>query len=155
MRSTDSNNTFWKVVAGFMLGVTLLWASGISPSSLSLTPTTTGLSMFDNSGTAVTGVVSVKGSAGGLYGYYIGNPNATTCYMQVFNLASGSVSLGSTTPNLTLPIPPQNATNGNGGANLTFPIPIAFSAAISLASTTTATGSTTTGCGMTVNVWYQ
>ena len=138
-----------------LLAAVLLFGSTVGSALISLSPTTTGLSMFDNSGNPVTAVVAVKASGGGLYGYYIGNANTTTCYLQIFNVASGSVSLGSTVPNLTFPIPPQNATNGNGGANLALSIPITFSTAISLASTTTAAGGTTTGCGMTVNIWYE
>jgi hypothetical protein len=138
-----------------VLIVAILCASGTIPGAISLAPTLTGLSMFDNSGTAVTTVVSVKASAAGFYGYYIGNPNSTTCYLQIFNVGSGSVMLGSTVPNLTLPIPPQNVSNGNGGANLSFSIPIAFSTALSVASTTTPNGGITTGCGMIVNLWFQ
>jgi hypothetical protein len=125
-----------------------LWAqqpNQLLPSSSS----TFGLSMFDNSGTNVTTVVSVKSSAGNLYGWFIGNTNATVCYVQIFNVASGSVTLGTTAPNLTLPIP------ATSGANLSLVIPIAFGTAISVASTTTATGATTTGCGQTINFWYQ
>lgn len=114
---------------------------------------TGGLSIFDNSGTSVTSVVSVKSSAGALYGWYLGNANTINCYLQIFNTASGSVTLGTTAPVMSLLIPATSTSPG--AANLTLTIPISFGTAISVASTTTATGATTTGCGQTVNLWYQ
>lgn len=86
-------------------------------------------------------IFSVKASAGNLYGVHFYNGAATTCYIQIFDKASGSVSLGSDTPALTVAMPTvaANALQNN-------PVPLKyFGTAISAASTTTATGSTPCG----------
>jgi hypothetical protein len=96
-------------------------------------------------GSAVTTAASVKAAPGSLYGYIIGNPNASACYLQVFNATS--VTLGTTTPVLSIQL------TASGGANVSFP-PIAFGTGIMVAATQTATGSTTCTTGLTVNLLY-
>jgi len=96
-----------------------------------------------------TTVTSVKAAAGVLAGWYIFNPNAATAYVQIFNTASGSVTLGTTPPVMSLGIP------AGGAANLSLPKGIPFSTAISIASTTTATGSAANSSGLPVNFWYE
>lgn len=78
----------------------------------------------------------VKASAGSLYGYHLINPNTTIAYVQIFNTASGSVTVGTTTPIMLLAIPPQ------GSLEMVFTIPISFSTAIVYACTTTIGGNT-------------
>lgn len=97
-----------------------------------------------------TTVVSVKGSAGQLGMLMCWNPNATVAYVQLFNTASGSVTLGSTTPALSIPIAPTST----GGWALANP-GINFSTAISMAVTTTATGSTALGTALDCNVVFN
>lgn len=63
------------------------------------------------------------------------NPNSSVIYIQVFNVVSGSVILGTTTPTYVIPIPAA------GAANVEFANGIAHATAISVAATTTATGS--------------
>ena len=106
-----------------------------------------GASMFFNSALSTT-VQSVKSSAGRLYGWYIYNPNGSVEYVQIFNVASGSVTLGSTTPTLSLGIAP----NMSGSARDIFPG--LFATAISCAATTTPTGNTAPGTGLVVNLFY-
>jgi len=90
-----------------------------------------------SSQTALTNTaVSVKASAGQFGGYMFNNPNASITYIQIFNVASGSVTLGTTAPTYVVPIPP------NASANVEFANGIAHATAISAAATTTATGST-------------
>ena len=48
--------------------------------------------------TAIEGANAIKASAGQLAKLYCYNPNASVAYVQVFNTASGSVTLGTTKP---------------------------------------------------------
>jgi hypothetical protein len=97
---------------------------------------------------AVTTAVTVKGSSGFLYSWFLYNPNASVCYLQVFNTTTPT--LGTTVPILSLPVPATSGANIPPGSLAT-----AFNTAISVAATTTPTGSTTCTTGMTVNLWYQ
>lgn len=85
--------------------------------------------------------VNVKASAGQLGGYIIYNPNATVAYVQVFD-ANAAVTLGTTRPNVVIPIPPTS------GANIEIGKGIAFATGIRVAATTTASGSTAPGTGL-------
>ena len=42
---------------------------------------------------------AIKASAGKLKGYYIYNPNAAAAYVNVYNTAQGSVTVGTTNEN--------------------------------------------------------
>lgn len=112
--------------------------------------TTSGWSFFSNSALSNT-VTAVKASAGKLGGYVIGNPNASAIYIQVFNKAVGSVTLGTTVPDMVFLIP--GAANG-AGANVEFTQGIPLGTAITVAVTTTPTGSTAPGTGAVVNILF-
>jgi len=94
-----------------------------------------------------TTVQTVKGSAGKLHGYMIYNPNSSVSYVQLFDTAS-SVTLGTTVPDLILPIP------ATSGANLSDTIGIGFTTGIKIACTTTETGLTAPSTGLTCSFWY-
>ena len=81
---------------------------------------------------------------GQLYGYHILNTTVAVAYVQVFNVASGSVTLGTTAPTFVLGIP------ASGGATFNNDIGIAMGTAISVAATTTRNGSTTAACEVTM-----
>lgn len=147
-----ANTTAWKVDASSV-------AVPITDNSGSLTvdnagtfavqvkPTTSGgLSMA--SGTIGATKTAIKASAGQLYGYYIYNANASVVYVQVFNAASASVTLGTTAPDLSLGIPATSA------ANVEFTNGIAFGTAITIAITTTRSGSTGPGSTVDYNIFY-
>jgi hypothetical protein len=97
--------------------------------------------------TANTTAASCKASAGNLYGFTIYNPNSSLCVLQVFN--TSSVTLGTTTELLDIPVLPT------GGNNLVLKYPINFSADIYVASTTAAHGASTCSTGMLVNLFYE
>jgi hypothetical protein len=63
------------------------------------------------------------------------NPGAAKAYLQLFNALAADVTLGTTVPNLSVPIP--------AGAiwDAPLPVPIGFTTACSVAATATATGS--------------
>ena len=82
-------------------------------------------------------VQAIKASAGVLHGYFLDNTaNSATSYFQFFNVASGSVSLGSTASLFVIPVPAGLA------ANLAMSGGWTFSTAMSFAATTTYSGST-------------
>lgn len=96
-------------------------------------------------------VTAVKSSAGNVYGFSLKNTTAADAYIQMFDLATGSVTLGTTTPKLSFWIPASGSYDYafNGESKLT------FATAISIAVTTTATGSTAPATGLVANIFYK
>jgi hypothetical protein len=120
-----------------------------SPWLVSLQPAAAGGWSVSNQAALTNTAVAVKASVGqsGGYGFY--NPSAAIAYVQVFNTVSGSVTVGTTAPLYSIPVPPTSAVNmevSNG---------IAHSAAISVAATTTPTGSTAPGSALTGFLLYK
>lgn len=100
----------------------------------------------DNSNTAITNtVVTVKGSAGTFGGYFIYNANSSVAYLQVFDV-SGSVTLGTTRPDLVFALP------AGAAANLEIANGVAFANAIKIAATTTASGSSAPSTALDVGM---
>ncbi|MDE2096641.1 MAG: hypothetical protein KGL39_05285 [Patescibacteria group bacterium] len=94
--------------------------------------------------------VAIKGSTGQLGMLQCTNNAAAVTYFQVYNVAQGSVTVGTTLPTLSIAVP---ATSSAG-----FALPVSgmqFSTAISIAATTTATGSTAPGTTGDCNVGYN
>lgn len=90
-------------------------------------------------------VTAVKGSAGTLYGLYVENAQAAKAYIQVFDVATGGVTLATTNPDLEFEV----------GANSFYAVPvppqgIPFGTAISVASTTAEKGNTGSSAGVQV-----
>lgn len=109
---------------------------------------TTGVSLFFNAAISNT-AVSVKSSGGNLYGFDILNTNASIVYVQVFNVASGSVTVGTTTPVKVIPL------TASEEKHISFSIPESYSTAISIAATTGATNGTAPGSAIVVNMDYK
>lgn len=95
----------------------------------------------------------VKTTAGQLYGYYIANLHASSFrYVKFYNATAANVTVGTTTPLLTLPIPPGAA------AHVEFSMGIAFGTAISVAATTGVADNDTGAPGaneVVVNAFYN
>ncbi|MCW0193402.1 MAG: hypothetical protein OJJ55_19145 [Rhodococcus sp.] len=72
----------------------------------------------------------IKASAGQVFGWYIFNAAASTRYVKFYNATAASVTVGTTTPVLTIPIP------AGAAANVFSETGIAFGTAISAAATT-------------------
>lgn len=73
----------------------------------------------------------IKTSAGNLYGYYFANLHATSWrYLKLYNATAANTTVGTTTPLMTIPLPPNSA------GHISFPVPIAFSTALCVAATT-------------------
>ncbi len=102
---------------------------------------------FDSDGdnTAQVG----KSASGYLYFLEVTNPNGIDAYLQLFDLAAADVTVGTTTPKLSLLVP------GNGGMDKAFAVPLKFGTAITYACTTTATGNGDPATGLVVNGGYR
>jgi hypothetical protein len=101
-----------------------------------------------------TTVKSVKSSGGNLYGWHIQNTNTVDVYVQIFNVASGAVVLGSTSPNMVLVIPAAATASASGILDDWLATPIGFGTAISIAATSTDTGSGAPSNALLVNFFY-
>lgn len=73
----------------------------------------------------------VKATAGQLYSVFFTNSNAAVRYLKIYNATAASVTVGTTVPDLTFAIPPDN-----GGLHLSWPHGLQFGTAITLAATT-------------------
>ena len=92
-----------------------------------------GLKTYSN--TAVTQVV-VGGLTGSylIFNIFLFNSNAAATYLQLFDLTSGNVNLGTTVADLVLPMP------AGGVVNIAMTAPLGFRNGVSFAVTSTATG---------------
>jgi hypothetical protein len=91
--------------------------------------------------------VAAKTSPGTLYGYHVANSGASAAWCQFYDVAQGSVTVGTTTPKLSLLVP--------AGACLDAPsvVPgIAFGVAITVGASTTAAGGTAPSTALAVNL---
>lgn len=120
-----------------------------TPVFVTTTPSTTGGWSKITALAQTTTKKVVKASAGTFGGYYYYNPNASVAYIQVFDLASGSVTLGTTAPDLVYAIPALSA------ANIEIVNGVNMANAITLACTTTATGSTAPGTGLDLTLYFK
>ena len=82
------------------------------------------------------------------------NPNAADAYLQLFDVASGSGTVGSTAPNQSLFVPAGDGTK-DGAMDKDFGAGIFFENAITYACTTTSTGNTDPTTGLVVNMVYR
>jgi hypothetical protein len=120
-----------------------------SPAFATVTPSTTGGWSKITALAQTTTKKVVKASPGTFGGYYAYNPNASVAYIQVFDAASASVTLGSTAPDLVFAIPPTSA------ANLEITNGVNMANAMTLACTTTATGSTAPSTGLDLTLLFK
>lgn len=81
---------------------------------------------------------AVKASPGNVGGWIVSNPNTADSWVQVYNLAAGSVTVGTTPPALSIPFPGIAA--NSTAAHVEMTIGISLSAAISIACTSTIGG---------------
>ena len=77
----------------------------------------------------------IKATAGQVYWITAFNLTASVLYLKFCNATAANVTVGTTTPVLTFPIPTQGDTNGAGFV-LAIPNGIAFGTAITVAATT-------------------
>ncbi len=99
----------------------------------------------------------VKATAGTVYGMWVSNLATTTRFIKFYDATAASVSVGTTTPVITIPIP-GNASDDVSGAFNVGGMGIAFATAISVAATT-AVADNDTGApaanDVIVNIFYK
>lgn len=94
----------------------------------------------------------VKTSAGKVYGWYMYNNASSVRYVKLYNDTAANVTVGSTAPVLTVPLP------ASSGANVEYTNGIPFSTAISAAATTGVADSDTgapSANDVVVNIFYK
>lgn len=109
--------------------------------------TSAAVGMFFDSDADNTAQV-LKAAAGTLYKVHAVNTNVAAAYIQLFNVAAGSVTVGVTAPNYVIYVPPSGAVTED------FVHPLNFATAITYAATTTATGAGDPTTGLTVSAAY-
>jgi hypothetical protein len=113
------------------------------------TPATVTPATSSSSGTTASSLIAIKASAGTVYGIYLFNGSTTAnTYLQIWNLATGSITIGTTAPLYSFGVP------YGGGAFIPFPEPLTFSTAITIAATTTRAGSTYATTGLDYDIIY-
>lgn len=98
----------------------------------------------------------VKTSAGQLYGWWITNLATSVRYVKIYNATAANVTVGSTTPVITIPVPA--ASSGGVAANALGAMGIAFDTAISAAATTGLADADTGAPGageVVINLFYK
>lgn len=91
----------------------------------------------------------VKGSAGQVYWIHAMNLASGVRYLHFYDDTPANVTVGTTTPTLTIPIPTQGDTNG-AGFTVAIDKGLAFANAITVAATTTLTGNDAPGANEVV-----
>ena len=93
---------------------------------------------------------AVKASSGTVKSISLYNASNKIAYLQIFDLATGSVTVGTTVPKESYPVPVGGYYDKDfGDAGL------AFATAITICATTTSTGLTAPATGLNVNVEYK
>ena len=107
--------------------------------------------LFDSD--ADNSVQSCKAGSGVLYGFEASQANAADAFLQLFDAATGDVTVGTTSPKLSYFIPAGDGTL-RGSTEKNYPEGIKFSTAITYAVTTTPAGSTDPTAGINLNVVF-
>lgn len=89
-----------------------------------------------------------------LVGISVANVNNADAFLQLFDAATGDVTVGSTTPKHSIMIPKGDGTN-YGAVDIIFDDPMKFSTALTYACTTTAAGSGDPTTGLIVNLFLE
>lgn len=120
------------------------WRSvGTGVAQVSNTPTANVGWSFNYQSALSSTKAQLKASAGTFGGYInMYNPNVAVTYIQVFNKASASVTVGSTSPDFVITLPGVATASATGSdRNLEIANGVAMSTGITVAATTTPTGS--------------
>ena len=108
--------------------------------------------LFDSDGDNSAQVIKAK--PGRIHYIEVSNINAVDAYLQLFDVAAGSVTVGTTTPMQSFLVPKGDGAN-RGAMDRVFDPPIDFQIAMTYACTTTATGNGDPTTGLIVNIGYD
>lgn len=151
----DGSGDFQELVSVDGLLVQVGSGSVTASGSLALTgDTTTGLSLYQNLDLDNT-KVAMKASAGTIYGWHITNDTTAPIYVKFWNVASGSVTVGTTAATMVLEVP--GSSTEHRGVTVSIPAGIKFDTAITIACTTgvaTASNSDPGANGCVITIWY-
>jgi hypothetical protein len=110
--------------------------------------------LFDSDGD--NSAQAIKTADGWLYDLEVSNPNTIDAFFQLFDVATGDITVGSTTPRLSFLVPAAASSTIRGAFDRSFgPDGLHFLTALSYACTTTPTGNTDPSTGLTVNAIYS
>jgi len=90
--------------------------------------------------------IAADTGAVGIYAITAFNTTAAPLFLQLWNIASGSVTVGTTAPTNQFVIP-GNADSDGAGFTIGFPIPLYYATALTVACTTDSEGSAAPGAG--------
>lgn len=107
-----------------------------------------GTSPYRNNALSATKVAAVTIPARIFYVHFY-NPNSSGVFLQLFDLASGSVTVGTTTPTRELFLP------ATGGIDGPLPMPWGFDTAVTIAATTLSGGSVAPSSAIHVQFEYK
>jgi hypothetical protein len=93
---------------------------------------------------------AMKSSGGFVYFLEVSNTNTADAYFQMFDAETSDVTVGTTTPSLSIHVPAGDGTL-RGSMDMLLPGGIIFNTAITYSCTTTATGSGDPSTGLVVN----
>ena len=117
------------------------------------TRTSGGVGVYYDNDLDETAVV-VKAGAGQIYFIHAINLHTAPLYLQLFNVAQGSVTVGTTAPTMQFVIPSQGDANG-AGFTIAIPQGIAFGTAITAAASTDSEGNGAPGANVChVNIGF-
>jgi hypothetical protein len=100
----------------------------------------------------------VKGSAGQIYGMIVHNMSASVRYLKFYDAPASAVTVGTTTPVMTIPIQTTGDTNGAGWSPVIPVQGIPFENGITVAATTGLADADTGAPGaneVVVSIWYK
>lgn len=144
---TDTYGATWVQMAGALDSVVDSVAVGVR--------TTGGATPYYNSDLDEN-KVAMKGSAGTVYGWHFVNLTAADLFVRFWDVASGSVTNGTTAPTFVIPVPVSSTVHG--GVTVCWPMGIAFATAITIACSTTTGTSGTAGpatSGFSATILYK
>jgi len=99
----------------------------------------------------------VKATAGQVYGMWVANTGTATRFIKLYNATAANVTVGTTTPVITIPVP-GNATDDVGGVFAVGGMGVAFDTAITAAATTGVADNDTGAPGaneVVVNIFFK
>jgi hypothetical protein len=105
--------------------------------------------------TACTNTAQAVKASPGLFGGYVpvNNPNTADSWLQIYDVAAGSVTVGTTNPKLTIRIPGIAANSVAG--NVVIPEGVTFGTAIAIACTSTAGGNGAPSVAVETNILFK
>ncbi len=102
-----------------------------------------------------TTAIPIKIGPGRLYAVEVSNPNTVSIWVQLFDLQSGQITLGTTPPKLSMMIPKGASATDAGGMDKLWADGVEFTAAITAYATTTPTGLTAPATALSANFFYK